>query len=102
MAIPSFIHYVDLYSAFSRFLLRSAPDSSTAKESSFEGYRVECVGTIAVSMEAHSKQRGLPPRMHESGELKYGQKGQRVPPVPLIGGNCNSFIVFSLRPMVPG
>jgi len=95
MAIPSFIHYVDLYSAFSRFLLRNSPDSSTAKESSFEGYRVECVGTIAVSMEAHSKQRGLPcaPRMHESVELKYGQKGQRVPPSSIDGR--------VLRPLVP-
>ena len=40
-------------------------------------------------MEAHSKQRGQLPRMHESGELKYGGKGQRVLPVPLIGENCN-------------
>jgi len=29
--VLSFIHYVDLYSASSRLLLRSAPDSSTAK-----------------------------------------------------------------------
>jgi len=36
-------------------------------------------GAITVTMEAHSKQRGLPPRMHEPGKLKYGQKGQRVP-----------------------
>src|SRR6218665_1837536 len=35
---------------------------------------------IAVPMEANSKQRGQPPRMHESGELKCGQKGQRVHP----------------------
>jgi len=42
-------------------------------------------GAIAVQMEAHSKQRSLPLRMHESGRLKYGQKGQRVPPIPLIG-----------------
>jgi len=30
MIIPSFLHYVDLYSPFSSLLLRSAPDSSTA------------------------------------------------------------------------
>jgi len=31
----SFIHYVDLYNASSMFLLRSAPDSSTAKTSKY-------------------------------------------------------------------
>ena len=34
-------------------------------------------GAIAVPMEAHSKQTGQPPRMHDFGELKYGQMGQR-------------------------
>ena len=38
----SFIHYMDLYSASSRLLLRSAPDFSTAKKSSFKA-GVECV-----------------------------------------------------------
>ena len=37
-----FIHYGDLYSAPSRLLLRSAPDTCTAKKKSFET-RVECV-----------------------------------------------------------
>jgi len=41
--LHSFIHYVNLYSASSRVLLRSAPDSSMAKKSSFKA-RVECVG----------------------------------------------------------
>src|SRR6218665_3440160 len=40
--IHSFIHYMDLYSASSRLLLRSAPDSSTAKRNSFKA-RVQCV-----------------------------------------------------------
>ena len=40
--------------------------------------RSEPWGAIAVPMEAHSKQRGQPLRMRESGELKYGQMGQRV------------------------
>jgi len=31
-------------------------------------------------MEAHSKQRGQPPRTHEFGKLKYGQEGQKLPP----------------------
>ena len=36
-------------------------------------------GAIAVPMEAHSKRRDLPPRMHEpDDELKYGQKGQSI------------------------
>src|SRR6218665_3164276 len=40
--IHSFIHYMDLYSTSSRLLLRSAPDSSTAKKSSITA-RVEFV-----------------------------------------------------------
>src|SRR6218665_548839 len=72
--IHSYIHYMNLYNASSRLLLRSAPDSSTAEKISYNA-RVECAwGTIAVPMEAHSKQRGLLPRMHE---------GRSVPPVPL-------------------
>src|SRR6218665_958071 len=86
----NFIHYVDLYSASSRSLLKSAPDSSTAKNSSFKA-RVECVRVNpGVQSQCqfdgtHSKQRGQPPRMHASGELKHGQKRQRLPPVPLSG-----------------
>src|SRR6218665_1936826 len=38
----SFNHYMNLYSASSRLLLRSTPDSSTAKKSSFKA-RVEYV-----------------------------------------------------------
>ena len=48
----------------------------------------EHCGVIAVPMEAHSKQRGQPPRMNESGELNYCQREKEYP-VPLIGGNCN-------------
>ena len=40
-------------------------------------------------MEAHSTQKGQPPRMHGPGLWKYEQKEQRVTPVPLSGGNCN-------------
>src|SRR6218665_1366088 len=39
----SFIHYVGLYSTSSRLPLKSTPDPSTAKKSSFKA-RVECVG----------------------------------------------------------
>ena len=52
-------------------------------------FQSEPWGAVTVPMEAQSKQRGQPPRIHESGELKHGQKGQRVSPVPLIEGNCN-------------
>jgi len=72
---------MDLYSASSRLLLRSASDSSAAKKSSFKA-RVECV---KVNPGEHRSANGspfqievIPPRMHEPGELKYGQKGQRV------------------------
>ena len=43
-------------------------------------------GAIAMPMEVHFKQRGQQPRMHESGELKYGQKEQRVLPLHLAEG----------------
>src|SRR6218665_1721663 len=42
LVIHSFIHYVDLYSASSRLLLRSAPDFRKAKKRSFRA-RIECV-----------------------------------------------------------
>ena len=67
---------MDLYSASSRLLLRSAPDSNTAKKSSFKSrvmFASEPWGAIAVPIEVHSKQSGQPPRMHEFGELKFGQ-----------------------------
>ena len=47
-------------------------------------------GAVAMPMEAHSKRRGLSPRMHESGELKYGQKEQRVPPFHWSVGSATS------------
>jgi len=47
-------------------------------------------GAIAVPMEAHSKQMGQPPRTHEPGELKYGQKGQRVLPFQRSEGTATS------------
>jgi len=45
---------------------------------------------IAVPMEAHSKQRGQPPRMHVSGELKYGQKDKEYPPFHWPEGSATS------------
>jgi len=39
-------------------------------------------GANAASTEVHPTRKGQPPRMH-------GQKGQREPPVPLSGGNCD-------------
>src|SRR6218665_904116 len=44
---------------------------------------------IFATTEAHSTQRGQPPRMHGSGLWMYEQKEQRVTPVPMIGVNCN-------------
>ena len=41
--VIQFVHYMDLCCISSRLLLRSAPDSRTAKRSSFKA-RVECVG----------------------------------------------------------
>src|SRR6218665_8862 len=80
-----------LYSASPRLLLRSDPDSSMTKKSGLKA-RVDCVRVNPEEqspMQSHSKQRGQPPRMHEPDELKYEQKGQSVPPVSLIRGNCD-------------
>src|SRR6218665_1168747 len=44
LRLGSFIHYGDLYSAYSRLLLNSAPDLCTAKKNNFQA-RVECVRT---------------------------------------------------------
>jgi len=47
-------------------------------------------GAITVPMEAHSKQRGLPPRMREPDELEYWQKEQRVLPFHWVEGTVTS------------
>src|SRR6218665_3114831 len=44
---------------------------------------------IVAPKEAHSTQRGQPPRMHGPGLWRYEQKEQRVTPVPMIGGSCD-------------
>src|SRR6218665_2921902 len=48
---------------------------------------------IVAPKEAHSTQRGQPPRMHEPGvcrhTCRYEQKEQRVTPVPMSGVNCD-------------
>src|SRR6218665_2827167 len=49
----------------------------------------ESWGAIVFTKEAHSTQRGQPPRMHGPGLWRYEQKEQRVTPVPMIGVNCN-------------
>ena len=46
-------------------------------------------GAIAVPMEAHSKQRDLPLRMHEPDKSKYLAKGTKGTLILLIGGNCD-------------
>ena|SRR6218665_917812 len=56
-------------------------------------------GAITVPVEAHSKQRGQPPRMRKSGELKYGQKGQRVPPFYFI---CTWTVIWHLLLLLKG
>src|SRR6218665_820944 len=87
--LHSFIHYGDLYSAPSRLLLRSAPDPCTAKKKSFEA-RVKCVRkNPGETKEAHSTQRGQPPRMHGPGLWRYEQKEQRVTSDPMSGVNCD-------------
>src|SRR6218665_94304 len=47
--------------------------------------RKESWGAIAVPKEAHSTQRGQPPRMHGPCLWRYEQKEQRVTSVPLSG-----------------
>src|SRR6218665_2753781 len=49
----------------------------------------ESWGAIFATTEAHSTQRGQPPRMHGPGLWMHEQKEQRVTPVPVIGVNCN-------------
>src|SRR6218665_2650948 len=49
----------------------------------------ESWGTIFATEEAHSTQRGQPPRMHGPGLWRYKQKEQRVTPVPMSRVNCD-------------
>ena len=49
----------------------------------------ESWGAIFATKEAHSTQKGQPPRMHGPGLWRYEQKEQRVTPVPMIGVNCD-------------
>ena len=49
----------------------------------------ESWGGIFVTKEAHSTQRGQPPRMHGPGLWGYAQKEQRVTPVPMSEVNCD-------------
>src|SRR6218665_2434322 len=94
-SIHSFIHYEDLYSAFSRLLLRSAPDLCTAKKNSFK-VRVE-YARMNPGEQSKSQWKPIPHRgpttenMHWSALWKYEQKGQRVPSLISIlsGGSCN-------------
>src|SRR6218665_2261684 len=45
--------------------------------------RKESWGANVVPKDAHSTQRGQPPRMHGPGLWRYKQKEERVTPVPL-------------------
>jgi len=47
-------------------------------------------GAIAAPTLVHSTRKGQPKRMHGSGELKYGQKGQRGPPFHRAEGTATS------------
>src|SRR6218665_1567387 len=49
----------------------------------------ESWGAILATKEAHSTQRGQPPRMHRPGLWRYEQKEQRVTPDPMSGVNCD-------------
>src|SRR6218665_1527369 len=49
----------------------------------------ESWGAIFATKEAHSTQRGQPPRMHGPGLWMYEQKEQRVTLVPMSGVNCD-------------
>src|SRR6218665_1839603 len=49
----------------------------------------ESWGAIFATKEAHSTQRGQPPRMHGPGLWRYEQKEQRVTSVPMSGVNCD-------------
>src|SRR6218665_3612794 len=49
----------------------------------------ESWGAIFETKEAHSTQRGQPPRRHGPGLWRYEQKEQRVTPVPMSGVNCD-------------
>src|SRR6218665_1385732 len=49
----------------------------------------ESWGAIFATKEAHSTQRGQPPRMHGPGLWRHEQKEQRVTPVPMSGVNCD-------------
>src|SRR6218665_4213747 len=49
----------------------------------------ESWGAIVATKEAHSTQRGQPPRMHGPGLWRYEQNEQRVAPVPISGVNCD-------------
>jgi len=49
----------------------------------------EFLGAIVAPKEAHSTQRGQPPRMHGPGWGRYEQKEQRVTPIPMSGLNCD-------------
>src|SRR6218665_3582164 len=49
----------------------------------------ESWGAIFATKEAHSTQRGQPPRMHGPGLWRHQQKEQRVTPVPMSGVNCD-------------
>jgi len=49
----------------------------------------ESWGAIFATKEAHSTQRGQPPRMHGPWLWRYEQKKQRVTSVPMSGVNCD-------------
>jgi len=50
----------------------------------------ESWGAIFATKEAHSTQRGQPPRMHGPWLWRYEQKKQRVTSVPMSGVNYES------------
>ena len=51
----------------------------------------ESWGAIVATREAHSTQRGQPPRMHGPGLWRYEQREQRVTPVPMSGVNFDQY-----------
>ena len=101
--IHSFIHYMNLYSTSSMLLLRSAPDSSTAKKSSFKA-RVECIRDC--SLGSNRSANGSPFET-EGPTIKKARawRGQRVPADVCCNDRCmmnigkhHSSLVLSMAP----
>jgi len=64
--LSSCIHHEDLYSAPSRWLLRSTPNPTMAEKESFQVSIKRVKGSSTVPKIAHSRERGQPLRRCDS------------------------------------